>query len=281
MPVCRLDSKNSNSKKRLSSQLKDMAALSRPEWDFRWVADEHEAEHVGVYEAAREVIRVAAARVGCSIPDAMDRLAVAVAKTPDRILELKDLDWVMGVLVYLSFSQLSVGRFPGPAIASIDPSLELIDAMRKLRAVVVKPGSGSRVETTSSSLLIQVEPGISLQEAMDALEFQFKMQRFELKDKPPVCGRPDMPILRALSFYRYSMGRLATNLYLDFEQDLSAASTLMPGRPRTAFGEQLYRGIQGSNTNNPTKVWSSELARFDGYIEMAVRQMVGLIKARV
>lgn len=280
MPVSRLASKNSNSKKGLSSQLKDMTELSRPEWDFRWVADEHEAEHVGIYEAAREVIRVAAARAGCSIPDAMGKLAVAVAKSPDRILERKDLDWVVGVLVYLSFSQLSVGMFPRPAIDSIDPSLELIDAMRKLRAVVVKPGSGSRIEIPSSSLLFQVEPGISLQEAMDALEFQFKMQRFDLKDKPQVRGRPAMPILRALSFYRYSMGRLATNLYLDFEQELNTASTFKPGRPLTAFGEQLYRGIQGSNTNDPVNVWSTELARFEDYFGPAVLQMVSLIKAR-
>jgi hypothetical protein len=275
-----LASKNSKSKKGLSSQLKEMAALPRLEWDFRWVADEHEAEHVGTYEAAREVVRVSAARAGCAIPDVMGKLALAMAKHAGRILERKDIDWVVGVFMYLSFSQLSVGRFPGPAIASIDPSLELIDAMRKLRAVVVQPGSGSRFEIPSSNLLFQVEPGVSLQEAVDALEFQFKMQRFELKEKPPVRGRPGMPILRALSFYRYSMGRQATNLHLDFEQELDTASTFKPGRPLTAFGEQLYRGIQGSNTNDPINVWSTELARFEDYFEAAVRQMVSLIKAR-
>lgn len=280
MPVNRLASKNSKSKKGLSSQLKEMAALPRPEWDFRWVADEHEAEHVGIYEAAREVVRVSAARAGCTIPDAMRKFASVVAMSPKHILKGENLDWVVGVFMYLTWSQLSGGIFPGPSIAFIDPSLELIDAMRKLRVVEARLGSGSRIEIPDSHLLFQVEPGLSQQEVTDALMFKLRMHRYELKDKPPARGRPGMPILRALSFYRYSMGRPGTNLLLDFEQDLEVASTFRPGRPLTDFGEQLYRTIQGSNALDPINVWSSELARFEDYIEKAVRQMVSLLKSR-
>lgn len=275
-----MTAKSSNPRKQLSGRLKEMAELSNSEWDFRWIVDEHEADHVGIYEAAREVVRVSAERSGCTIPLAMSKLASAFTRSPGRDLKRKDLDWVLGVFIYLSFSQLSAGMFPGPAITSIDPSLELVDAMRKLRAIKIRSGLGSRVEVPASNLLFQVEPGISLEEAIDALEFQFKMQRFELKDMPPVRGRPGAPILRALSFYRYSMGRSATNLHLDFEHELKTTSTFKAGRPLTEFGEQLYKGIQGSNTNDPINVWSTELARFEDYFESAVLQMVGLLKAR-
>jgi hypothetical protein len=278
--LSQMTAKSSNSRKQLSGRLKEMAQLPNSEWDFRWIADEHEADHVGIFEAAREVVRVAAARSGCTIPVAMSKLASVFKGSPGGKRERKDLDWVIGVFGYLSFSQLSAGMFPGPAITSIDPSLELVDAMRKLRAVKVRSGLISRVEVPSSDLLFRVEPGISLEEAIDALEFQFKIQRFELKDTSPAPGRHGTPILRALSFYRYSMGRSATNLYLDFEQELDATSTFKPGRPLTEFGEQLYKGIRGSNTNDPVNLWSAELARFENYFESAELQMIGLLKAR-
>lgn len=268
-----------NRKKQLSSRLKSMAQLPCDEWDFRWIADEHEADHVGIYEAAREVLRVSAERVGCSIPDAMSMFSREVWKTPGRMQKHQDLDWVAGVFFYLAGAQFSAGIFPRAAITFRDPTLELVDATRKLRAVKVRPGSEVRI--CPPSMLIQVEPGVSLEEAWDALEFQFKMQRFDLNTKPAVKGRRGTPILRALSFYRYSMGRAATNLYLDFEQDLTRADVIRPGRPRTDFGGQLYRAVQGTTVNDPVNLWSSELARFEDYIADAVRQMVCVLSARL
>lgn len=276
--LSQMTAKSSNLRKQLSGRLKEMAQLPNSEWDFRWIADEHEADHVGIFEAARDVVRVSAARAGCSVSDAIARLCSETFGAPDRMVKRKDLDWVVGVFLYLAAAQFNVGMFPRTAVCFVDPSLELIDAMRKLRAVKVRPGGGAIIPP--SDLVIQIEPGLSLREAQDALEFQFKLQRFELRAEPPGPGRPASPILRALSFYRYSMGRSATNLYIDFERDLGLANAVRPGRPRSDFGEQLYRSIQEGIINDPVNLWSRELARFEAYIGKAVRELTTILKSR-
>lgn len=268
---------NRSTHKQLSSRLKvEMTQLPQQEWDFRWIADAHEAEHVGIYEAAREVLRVSAARAGCSVPDAMSRFSGALSEEPHLLERRKALDWVVGVFLYLASAQFVGGIFPRAAISFLDPTLDLVDAMRKLRAVKIQPGAVVRV--FPPSLLIQIEPGVGLREAQDALEFQFKMSKWDMKGAP--SGRPATPIIRALSVYRYSMGRPATNLYLDFKEDLSKACAVRPGRPRTEFGAELYQAITGSHINDSVNLWSTDLAKFEGYVADAVREMVELLKAR-
>jgi hypothetical protein len=269
---------HSKAEKGLSARLKSMAALPQAEWDFRWVVDEHEADHLSIYESAREVIRLASARLGCSVPVAMARLAARLNANPKLLSKPMGVDWVLGVFFYLTPAQLFAGVFPGPSIGFLDPSLELVHALRKLRIHRAGEGQGGRKEVPGSKLILELDPNISLQEAQDAFEFQLRLLRFDLKPALPSRGRPVMTILRALSFYRFSMGRSDTNLYLNFEAEMKLTSTCRPGRPLTDFGKRLYAIVDDTNSNDPVNVWSRELARFEASLRPAVDAMVTLLK---